>query len=176
MDGLRGSSEVIGVIATAFGASREANDAISLPTVLLPRRWFGEVKGVQLVEAVKYWFEQHGFSAERSYKDGTHGYTELFRQLGGWYPWDVQAIRQAHDDEKLQRRKIAEKVPQLAWPEALETASEESFEARLALIQGMDEEQFPSLYEAIFNSWEDEEGQLLEDGGPPRWPVFSDEL
>ncbi len=168
MAGPTGSSEVIGVIATALAASREANDALSLPTVLLPRRWFGETKGVQLVDAVKYWFDQHGFSAERSYKDGTHGYTELFRQLGSWYPWDIQAIRQAHADEILERRKVAEKIPQLALPESLEAAIEESFEAGLTLIHGMAEEQFPSLYEAVFNSWDDEEGHVLDDGGPPR--------
>jgi hypothetical protein len=80
-----GNSGVNEVISLAFGAAGESHDAISLPTVMLPRRWFGEAKGVDLVEAIKYWFEQHGFSAERSYHDGMHGYTGLFRELGGWY-------------------------------------------------------------------------------------------
>jgi hypothetical protein len=164
-----GGSEVLGVIATALGASREANNAISLPTVVLPRRWFGEAKGVDLVDAVACWFDQHGFSAERSYKNGAHGYTELFRQLGSWYPWDIQAIHQAQTDKIVQRRKVAEMFPQLAWPESVEAASEELFEARLRLLHGMTEEQFPSLYEAIFDSWEDEEeGRVVNDGGPPR--------
>jgi hypothetical protein len=168
MAGPTGSSEVIGVIATAFAASRQADEAISLPTVLLPRRWFGEVKGIQLVDAVKNWFNQQGFSAERSYKDGSHGYTELFRELGGWYPWDIEKIRKDYADGVHQRRKLTEKNPQLAWPAVSEAVDKELFEARVALVQGMDEEQFLTLYEAVFNSWDDEEGHVLEDGGPPR--------
>jgi hypothetical protein len=114
-------------------------------------------------------FEQHGFSAERSYHDGMHGYTGLFRELGGWYPWDIETIRQAHKDELLERRRVREALPQLALPESLEAIIEESFQGRLRLVQAMDEEQFPILYEAIFNSWEDdEEGHVIDDGGPPR--------
>lgn len=154
------SSEVIEVIARALQASRQANEAISLPTVLLPRRWFGEATGVRRVEAVKYWFSQCGFSAERSYQDGSHGYTELFRQLGSWYPWDddIETIRQAHTEQT-----------QLSLPEWSEARSEQSFEERLTLIRAMTDEQFYSLYPGIFNSWEDEEGHVnIEDGGPPR--------
>jgi len=81
---------------------------------MLPRRWFGEAKGVDLVEAIKYWFEKHGFSAERSYHDGMHGYTGLFRELGGWYPWDIETIRQAHKDELLERRRVVKHFH--SWP------------------------------------------------------------
>jgi hypothetical protein len=70
-----GNSAAIEVISLALGAAGEAHDALSLSTVMLPQRWFGEVKGVNLVEAVKYWFEQHGFSAERSCHDGIYDYT-----------------------------------------------------------------------------------------------------
>jgi hypothetical protein len=57
---------------------------------------------------------------------------------------------------------------QRALPESLEVTLEESFQERLRLVQAINAEQFPSLYEAIFDSWEDEEGHVIDDGGPPR--------
>jgi hypothetical protein len=161
------SSEVIEVLAAALGASRKASDAISLPTVLLPGQWFGDATGTSRVDAVEYWFHQHGFSAERSHRGGW-GYAHLFRELESWRPWDVEAIRRTYEDETLQRRAfIAERFPQFVVPQSVEAHSDESFQQKLALIGAMTKEQFEGCYEAIFDSWEEEEGRVVADWGPP---------
>jgi hypothetical protein len=166
MADLVSNSEVLGVIAAALEASRKVSDAISLPTVLLPSRWFGDATGTGRVDAVEHWLRGHGFFAERSHR-GQWGYAHLFRELESWRPWDVEAIRQSHEDEALQCRELAEKMPQLTPPPFFEAAVEESFQETLVLLDVMTEEQFERCYEAIFDSWGDEEGHVIADWGPP---------
>jgi hypothetical protein len=95
------ASDVLALLRMALGASQKADDAIAIPTLLVPGQWLGgkiSRKDSRIEDAVVYWFRENGFFAERSYKGGQRGYAEVFRVLEYWRPWDPDSIRQDYRD------------------------------------------------------------------------------
>jgi hypothetical protein len=106
---------------------------------------------------------------------GGKGYAELFRELVRWQPWDAEVLRQQYRDS------LDQQYGSLAtlglFPEGSENErlaaltramSEGQHEERLTLIKAMTEEQFDGCYEAVFESYEDEEGSFAPEFSPAR--------
>jgi hypothetical protein len=159
------TSEVLRLLRTALGASHRAADAIAIPTLLLPRQWLGgkiDRRDSRIEDAAVYWFRENGFFAERSYKGGQRGYAEVFRVLEDWRPWDPDSIRQDYRDSIVDQRATAARILNLTDEQRQamslsERFAEEQLEEKLTLVETLAEEQFEGCYQAIFDSWEDDE-------------------
>jgi hypothetical protein len=166
------TSDVLSLLRTALRASQKAADAIAIPTLLLPRQWLGGRSGgrdIRIEDAAVYWFRENGFFAERSYKGGQRGYAEVFRVLEYWRPWDPDLIRRDYRDSIADQQAGVARILDLTDEQRLamsfsERFAEEQLEEKLTLVETLTEEQFEGCYQAIFDSWEDDEdGYVVED-------------
>jgi hypothetical protein len=166
------ASDVLALLRMALGASQKADDAIAIPTLLVPGQWLGgkiSRKDSRIEDAVVYWFRENGFFAERSYKGGQRGYAEVFRVLEYWRPWDPDSIRQDYRDSIADQQAGIASILNLTDEQRQamsfsERFAEEQLEEKLTLVETLTEEQFEGCYQAVFDSWEDDEdGYVVED-------------
>jgi hypothetical protein len=164
--------QVLDLVTMALNGSHKVGDAIVLPTLLLPDQWIPRLEGERRIEpAAKAWFRDNGFFAELS-QGGVKGYAELFRDIMDWESWDAEVLRQQYRDSLDSHESDIAKLGTLNSEEGRQAAafvrsmSEEIHEERLTLIEAMTEEQFDGCYEAVFESYEDEEGLFTPEFDP----------
>jgi hypothetical protein len=89
-----------------------------------------------------------------------------------WDTWDVETLRQQYRDFLDMQESTLSKLGLLNTEEKQQAAalvramSEETREERLTLIQIMTEKQFDGCYQAVFESYEDEEGLWAPEFNP----------
>jgi hypothetical protein len=91
--------DVVELVSAAIHAGRQVPGALTVPTVLLDRHLLGERKpqrGPYLANAAAGWFIRNGMHAVRS-RVGGHGYGEVIKEIMGWYPRDIEALRVEHE-------------------------------------------------------------------------------
>jgi len=167
----KSADTVLNLVKKALNGSHKVGDAIAMPTLLLPGQWVPRSEGERIEPAAETWFRENGFFAERSHRGGK-GYAELFRDIMSWDTWDAGALRRQYRDSLDRQKNVLSKLAVLNTEEKqpaaalLRAMSEKAHEERLTLIQVMTEEQFDGCYQAVFESYEDEEGSWAPEFTP----------
>ena len=172
--------DVVALVSSALAAGRESAGALVLPTILLDRDQLGEGKrpgrGADLANVVAAWFREYGFYAERSHVGG-HGYGENIKEIMFWDRDDSEALRGRFEGKLAQQDALLAELDVPPKEPSVRKFERELFEEKLALRQVMTEEQCEACYNAIFESYSDEDGTWTEDfregAGAPDLLVWS---
>jgi hypothetical protein len=165
------SDHILDLVTKALKGSHKVGDAIAMPILLVPGHWVPRSKGERVEQVAEAWFRENGFFAERSHRGG-RGYAELFRDIMSWDTWDVETLRQQYRDSLDVQESTLSQLGLLNTEEKRQTAalvramSEETHEEGLTLIEIMTEQQFDNCYQAVFESYEDEEGSWAPEFSP----------
>jgi hypothetical protein len=96
---------------------------------------------------------------------GGYGYGEVIKEIMGWYPRDIEALRAEYEGNSAAQENFLASSGHFTEETlvALRDGRDEIFERNLALMQAMTEDECHACYNSVFAEYADDEGTFVED-------------